>query len=454
MNHPQLRYPELICSGGCSGELARLSSPDECAGDTDLKFTTVSEIKNLPPGTHNDRRTERLYVRVYPPNQRGRVARTWVLRYMREGVVEWLRLGECDLSAEPIWTTPGKEPEEPRDTLCLADARQKAALYSGWINAGQRPGTVLKRREQTDKLAKANTCYSVLLAVIEKRNPSPKKRDELNQLIETHLKHLHDLPIRDLRTEDVANALQPAWDKIPKTAERARALLAQACDYANGRGMRTGDNPASKAIIQHFAPDKPAIEHHAALPWRDAPRIMQALRQDEMIYARMVELILLTASRQGMIVEGAWDEILLDDALWTVPAARMKADKDHIIPLPRQAVAILRILPRTGSLLFPMDSAARRTHPATRLVHPVTLKRHLVRAGAPPDVTVHGLRSTFRDWAGDETDVDRETIEHCLAHIVGGTEGAYRRGSAVQKRHLLMQRWADYLDTKAAEKSL
>lgn len=249
------------------------------------------------------------------------------------------------------------------------------------------------------------------------------------------------LNVADVTLPHVLKILEPIWTTKTETASRLRGRIQSVLDYATARGYRTGDNPARwtghlKELLP--APGKVArVEHHAALPWQEVGAFMAELRQQAGMGARALELAILTAARSGEVRGATWAEVDLAQAVWTIPANRMKARKEHRVPLSAEAVELLRTLPRiAGSeLLFPNSKGAALSD--------MTLSAVLKRMGRA--VTAHGFRSTFRDWAGECTAYPREVIEHALAHqLRDRAEAAYARGTLFDKRRRLMAEWAQF----------
>ena len=251
---------------------------------------------------------------------------------------------------------------------------------------------------------------------------------------------LRSIPVDQLTAISIAAALNATWSTKPSHTI-ARNYIEAVLDKAKVLGHREGDNPARwDGNLEHLLSEAPKAEgHHAALPVSDLPAFVAQLRERPAMAARALELTILTAARSGEVFGATWAEIDLDAALWTVPAARMKAGREHRVPLSAPALELLRTvepLRGTGDWLFPGQRAGR---PLSTMAMDMMLRRMGVEA------TVHGFRSTFRDWAADETDHPREVAEAALAHRVGdATERAYRRGDALEKRRALMADWAAY----------
>lgn len=243
-----------------------------------------------------------------------------------------------------------------------------------------------------------------------------------------------------LTTTRVAG-LRPIWARIPETASRVRGrieLVMQAAVAAEHRES----NPAEWKRLKHLLPARQTLTrgHFAALPYREAPAFVARLRGLESVSARCVEFVLLTAARSGEAIGLAWDEIEGD--VWTVPAVRMKGGRGHRVPLSARALEIIEEMRPLRLIDCPyVFPGGRRGRPLSDMALTMCVR------GIQPGITVHGLRSTFRDWAGDCTETPREIVEAALAHIVGDkAEQAYRRGDALERRRALMSAWESYCD--------
>lgn len=272
-----------------------------------------------------------------------------------------------------------------------------------------------------------------------------KHRQQWRNTLVTYAASLSDVPIDEVSVDQVVAALQPIWLSKPETASRVRGRIESVLDAAKAKGLRDGDNPArNRGHLELLLPKRGKIEvkHHAALPFADITKFMADLRQREGIAARALEFTILTAARSGETRGMTWAEVDLNRKVWTVPAARMKAGQVHQVPLSEPVEGVLRALrpdPAVqGQLVFP----APRGGPLSDMAMAAVLKRM-----ARPGITVHGFRSTFRDWAGECTTFDREVIEMALAHTIASkSERAYRRGRALDKRRDLMVAWAAYCE--------
>jgi integrase len=247
-------------------------------------------------------------------------------------------------------------------------------------------------------------------------------------------------------TAEVLRVLKPVWQKIPETASRLRGRIERVLDAAQARGLRSGENPARwRGHLDTLLPPRQKLTrgHHAAMPYHELPAFVARLRARDGVSARALEFVILTAARSGEVLGLQWSEIDLDRKVWTVPATRIKAGREHRVPLSPRAVEILEAMRavRVSDYVFPGYRAGRPLG---------DMALHLVRERMEIPYTVHGFRSTFRDWCGETTNFPREVAEAALAHVVGDeTERAYRRGDALEKRRKLMDAWAAHCEPNA-----
>ena len=260
------------------------------------------------------------------------------------------------------------------------------------------------------------------------------------------------IPLRNkaldrIDTEAVLSVLTPIWQTKAETASRVRGRIERVLDAAKAKGVRTGENPARwRGHLDALLPKRQKLTrgHHAAMPYVDVPAFIARLREADGVGALALEFLIFTASRTGEVMGARWEEFDLPAKVWTVPAKRMKAGREHRVPLTDPALVILTKLAehRTSNYVFP--GAGRKTH-----ISNMTMSKAVATAGAK-SVTVHGFRSSFRDWAGEETSFPENLAEAALAHVVGDeTERAYRRGDALAKRSKLMQAWANFVTAPA-----
>jgi integrase len=236
--------------------------------------------------------------------------------------------------------------------------------------------------------------------------------------------------------------LTPLWEAKPETASRLRGRIEAVLAAAKAQGHRTGENPASwRGHLSHLLPKRGKLTrgHHAAMAYREIPGFIDRLRQRDAMAALALEFCILTATRSGEVLGTRWCEIDTAAKVWTIPAGRMKVAREHRIPLSDRPLAILERLfeARTGAFVFPGQWSGK---PLSSMAMEMVLRR--LQIGG---VTVHGFRSCFRDWAGNETHFPRDIVKAALAHVIGDkAEQAYRRGDALEKRRVLMEAWANY----------
>jgi integrase len=249
-----------------------------------------------------------------------------------------------------------------------------------------------------------------------------------------------DLPVQSIDVALVMKAIEPIWTAKPETANRVRGRIEAVLDWATAREFRTGDNPARwKGRIKNLlpAPRKVAkTQHRAALPYSEIGAFMVELRRQDKVAARALEFAILTAARTGEVLGARWDEIDLEAAVWTVPGSRMKEGHEHRVPLSEAALAVAAAMPRRSDFVFPARTG--------QALHDTMMNKILSSMGRR-DVTVHGFRSTFRDWAAERTTFPAEVAEMALAHTVADkVEAAYRRGDLFAKRRQLAAAWGQY----------
>jgi integrase len=346
-----------------------------------------------------------------------------------------------------------------RGKVTLADARDAAGAALKLVRQGIDP---IKHRDdeaerqRVEAMKAAPITFGAFADAWLDDNLSqfrnPKHRQQWRNTLTTYAAQMWDTPLPDVSTDDVLAALKPIWTAKNETATRVRGRIERLLDAASASGLRTGDNPARwKGHLSNLLPPRPKgqAQHFAALPWKDLPAFITALRTRDGMAARALEFTILTAARSGEVRGATWDEIDMDGARWTIPGRRMKAGRDHRVPLTHRALEILRQVkaqaPAGGTATGPAY-----VFPGTRAGKPMsdmTLAAVLKRMGRDA-LTVHGFRSTFRDWAEDHADAAYGTIRAALAHIVGDrVDAAYRRGDAFERRRALMAEWEAFIDS-------
>lgn len=265
---------------------------------------------------------------------------------------------------------------------------------------------------------------------------------------------LYCVPIRSIRvdeitTEDILKILEPLWKRVPETAKRLRGRIENVLDAAKAKGRRSGENPARwRGHLDQLLPKRQKLTrgHHKALPYDEVPDFMEGLRSRPAIAARGLEFAILTACRTSEVLGAKWDEIDLERKVWTIPPSRMKAAREHRVPLSPRAVEIIEEMRTKGSegYIFP---GPKRGQPLSTMAMAMLLRR------MNAEITVHGFRSSFRDWASETTGFPHEVCEMALAHVVANNaEAAYRRGDLFEKRRKLMSAWACYCATPKGQK--
>jgi integrase len=387
-----------------------------------LSARTVETVK--VPGRYSD--GGNLYLSI--SNNGGR---RWVFMYRFAGKQREMGLGSAS-----------------RAGTSLARARELAAEARTALTAGLDPLELRNSRMQSEGAVPSfGECAIAYVEAHRKSWRSEKHIAQWTKTLTTHCAQIWVKPVSEIDTEALLKVLQPVWERLPETARRLRGRIEKVLDAAAVRGFRSGENPARwRGHLQNlFAkPQMLARRHHAALPYERLPELMAELRGRQSLAARALEFAILTACRSGEVRCARWDEIDLEKAVWMIPANRMKAGKEHRVPLSDRGVAILTILQemRTSDFVFPGNAPGR---PLSALA----MARQLQRMNANA-VTVHGFRSTFRDWASETTAFPHEVCEQALAHAIGNkTEAAYRRGDLFEKRRKLMDAWADYCELGA-----
>lgn len=358
-------------------------------------------------------------------------AKSWLLRYTWQGKPKALGLGGVS-------------------TTSLAEAREKATEARKLAKSGIDPALAKAQARALPSFKKFADEY---LAGKKGGFRNAKHFAQWEMTVDVYAAPLHNLPIDQIKTENVLECLKPIWLKIPETASRLRGRIEMILNAAQSLGHIPAEraNPARlKGHLENLLANQPKRDdHHAALPYKELPAFITELRNREAMAAYALEFAILCGGRTGEIVGMTWDEVDLNEKLWTVPASRMKAGREHRVPLSTRAVEILETLAvaKTSDVVF----ASSRDKPLSNMAMLMLLKR-MGRNGeearkAGKHITPHGFRSTCRDWAGDCTAFPREIIETVLAHTIGNkAEAAYRRGDALDKRRQLMQSWADYCE--------
>lgn len=369
------------------------------------------------PGMHAD--GGGLYLRITAGKNAGK---RWVFLYRRPLDGKRCEIGFGGTSAVP-----------------LAKARKKADEARALVADGNDP---LAARQSAERMP---TFGDVADQHIKAMGPSwrnPKHRAQWEMTLKVYAKPLRDKPVNQITTANILEVLQPIWQTIPETASRVLGRIENVLDAAKVQGFRSGENPAAwRGHLKLILPARQKLTrgHHAAMAIDALPEFMASLRGRPAVAARCLEFAILTAARSGEALGARWDEINFTGKGWVVPADRMKATREHRVPLCDRAIAILREMEplRDGDHVFP---GQRSKQPLSSMALEMLLRRMKLDT-----VTVHGFRSTFRDWAGNRTSFPRELAEHALAHVIGDkTEQAYRRDDALERRRPMMEAWSAF----------
>jgi integrase len=363
-------------------------------------------------------------------------SKSWIFRYRYNGKQREMGLG-------------------PLKSVSLAAAREKARDYRAQLADGINPlaaRQVARARIASDD-AKAMTFDQCAEACIEAHSGAWKSavhRMQWETTLATYVSPVFgSLPVQAVDVGLVMKALMPIWATKPDTAARVRGRIELVLNWAKARGYRSGENPALwKGHLDNLLPPRvKAVKHHAALPFDQTAKFMKALRAQEGVAPLALEFAILTAARTAEIIGALWNEIDLKAKIWTVPASRMKSNREHRVPLSAQALAVLGKLDQGD----PADHvfAGRSGGPLSNMALLM-----LVRRMKHGKLTAHGFRSTFRDWAAERTNFQAEVAEAALGHVVGDkVELAYRRGDFFEKRRRLMEAWGEFA-TKQQDSSV
>jgi integrase len=337
-------------------------------------------------------------------------------------------------------------------TVTLASARERARAMLDQLFAGIDPAITKKQAKsalaaQRARAVNFKTLAEQYIAQHEASWKNAKHAAQWTSTLETYaFPTIGNMVAADIDTPSVLRVLQPIWTDKSETASRLRGRIEAVLDFATAKGLREGPNPARwKGNLALTLPAKrkvSTVKHHPAVPVKDMPSFFKALRSREGMAARALEFLTLTAARSGEVRGAQWNEIDLAKKIWVVPADRMKAKREHRVPLSNQAIKLLKSLEsiQTGGLVFP---GRKPTTELSDMALTAVMRRMEIEA------VPHGLRSSFRDWVGEETAFPREVAEMALAHTVGNAvEAAYRRGDLFEKRRAMMEEWGCYLTSR------
>jgi integrase len=379
-------------------------------------------VRNAKPGLHPD--GGNLYLQVADSG-----AKSWLFRFGRGGRERWMGLG-------------------PLITVSLAEAREKALECRKVLLAGDDPIEARKAARGQQMLDAAKTvtfrkCAEGFQSAHGAGWRSKRHSAQWDQTLAAYVFPVFGgLPVSAIDTSLVMKALEPIWTTMPETASRVRGRIERILDWAKVRGHRQGENPARwRGHLDHLLPARSKVarvNHLAALAYSEVPSFLTELRARDGIAARALEFTILTAARTSEVLGARWSEF--DGNIWVVPGERMKAGREHRVPLSNRAIEILERLPRDGEFVFIGAQRGSALNVAAML-------RALKRMGRE-DLTVHGFRSSFRDWAAETTSYPNHVVEMALAHAIGdAVEAAYRRGDLFEKRRRLMDAWGQFCAT-------
>lgn len=375
-----------------------------------LSATMVAKLR--APGRHADGGGLYLFI-----DDSGR--RRWIFMYTRAGKRTELGLGSA------------------RD-LSLANARSQAAALRAILASGGDPKAERAKDESVPTFGESADAY------VEAMRPSwrnAKHAAQWTMTLTNYAQPIRAKQVDEILTQDVLDVLQPLWRRTPETAERLRGRIENVLDAAKARGHRSGENPARwRGHLDQLLPKRQRLSrgHHKALAYDALPAFMADLRGRDAVAARALEFLILTAARSGEVLGAQSNEIEFEKKVWIIPADRMKAGREHRVPLSPRAIEIVEAVKALGRdpYLFP---GPKSEAPLSSMAMAMLLRR------MKSDVTVHGFRSTFRDWASETTGFSHEVCEMALAHIISNkAEAAYRRGDLFDKRRKLMEAWAGY----------
>jgi len=383
------------------------------------RLSARSVVSLAEPGLHAD--GDGLYLRVDAGG-----AKRWAFIFQWHGKRSEMGLG-------------------PIVDVSLAEARDAAGDARKLVRAGLSPIEQRRAGKANERAAvyTFGTFSDELIATVELGFRNAKHRAQWRMTLREYAAPLRDLPLDEIGTDDVLRCLQPIWRTKAETASRVRGRIERVLDAAKARGLRFGENPARwKGHLDQLLPKRLKLTrgHHAALPYSELPAFVARIRGAPSMAAYALEWTILSASRTNEALGARFAEIDRGGKVWTIPGDRMKAGREHRVPITTEMERLLDLvepLRGEGDYLF---QGARPKQPLSGMAMTMLLRRMKV------DVTVHGFRSAFRDWVGEETDFASEIAEAALAHVVGdATERAYRRGDALERRRKLMEAWAAYL---------
>lgn len=392
---------------------------------------TARRASTAQPGKHEDGAGLRLVV-----SPRG--ARKWVLRVTVNG-----RRREMGLGSFP--------------DVSLADAREAASAARVLAKSGVDP--IQAKRASRRSIPTFTSCAAAYLRAHRHGWKNAKHGRQWVRTLKTYARPaLGELNVDKIDTADVLRVLQPIWTNKTETAKRVQGRIENILDYAAAHKYRDPMNPARwRGHLDKLLPKPTKVKkavHHPAMPSSEVPTFFAELEAAGSPSARALQFMILTATRTNEVIQATWDEVDIDAAIWSIPGDRMKAGREHRVPLPESAMDILKVLSRVAGnpFLFP---GARARRPLSNMAMLTQMRRMgFGPKGTRGPYVPHGFRSSFRDWAGEVSSYPRDVAEMALAHVIQNkAEAAYRRGDLFEKRRKMMQEWADYVDSRKARNS-
>jgi integrase len=394
------------------------------------KLTAISIRSLKKTGRYSD--GGGLYLQVRATNDPDNPNKSWVFR--------WGAGGKNNMGLGTLKDVP------------LAEARNIAAAHHRMVSTGQDPRQAREKlRLEAKQRQDALTFEEAAKSFIELKRVGWKSNKHAEQWVATLRDYAYteigSTPCEEVTTEQILNILQPIWVTTHETASRLRGRIESVLNWAAVTEGRSGDNPARwKGKLELLLPEisrRRRVKHHEAMPYPQVPLMFKAVGLNPSLSAKALLFCVLTTTRTTETIEATWKEIDLENQLWIIPKDRMKKDKEHRVPLSAQAVALLKTITRKGDSPYVFNGQSRtlRYAPLSNMAMLNFLKKTLRHK----NLTVHGFRSSFRDWAGETTEHKREVIEQALAHqLADQAEAAYQRGDYMEKRKVLMNDWADY----------
>jgi len=399
------------------------------------------------PGLHAD--GDNLYLQISTGGAKSWIFRFTGFKYNKDGSQKLDQHGAHARGLKDMGLGPLRD-------VSLLEARQEAERCRKLIRDGIDPidHRIAEQSQRRVEAAKTHTFKECAEAYIKSHSDAWKNVKHASQWTNTLKTYVYpefgDLPVQAIDTGLVMEVLEPIWRTKTETASRVRGRIESVLDWATALNYREGENPARwKGHLKNLLPERKDIQkvkHHAALPYDDAADFMSTLRSHDSISAHGLDFLILTAARTGEVIGARWDEINFAKKDWTIPADRMKTKKEHRVPLSLSAMTVLESLKGIAQNEFVFPGTKSGTHLSNMAF--LQLLKRMGRA----DLTAHGFRSTFRDWAAERTAFPDFVVEKALAHAVADkVEAAYRRGDLFDKRRKLMDAWAGYCALESSD---